>query len=524
LTVRLPRIAVKLLLFNVLLVFLPLAGVFSLRTLERQLLDVQERSMVQQGRLVAAALSGGSLDAAGARGLIERLGGRSESRIRVVDRTEHVLADSASMPVERGAAGFSPPSAYGRQEPAAYGGQKPAADGGLKPAAPLPRESLLYRFGAAVWRWIEPLRRAPQSSGSPDVTPHTVVQRALAGRYGAALQESAGQRSLTLYSALPIRAADNGPVVGAVVVSQSTSRILAALWRVRLNVFKVFVYSVLAAAILSLLFATTIARPLVRLRDEADDLLDHRGRLKRPFRGSHRNDEIGDLARALEKLTARLERHLALVESLPADVSHEFKNPLASIRSAAELLARSDQEEEKQQLGATIDREVARLSRLLNGVREVSKIDAALDTEAAQPVDVRSVVSECARERVQLDLPAHPVVVAASAERLAQAVRNIVDNAVSFTPDGDRVTVTVREQNGHALVRVDDDGPGIPPEHLQRIFDRFFSFREEHRADHDGLGLAIARAVVDGYGGSVTASNREEGGARFEVRLPLAAR
>ena len=505
---RLPRIAVKLLLFNVLLVFLPLAGVFSLRTLERQLLDVQERSMVQQGRLVAAALSGGTLDAASARALIERLGGHSESRIRVVDPREKVLADSAAIPLERGAADSS-------------SSKSSSKTGGLKSGAPLARKSLLYRFGAAVWRWLEPLRREPQSAESgSDVTPRTVVSRALQGRYAATLQESAGQRSLTLYSVLPIRAGGDGPVTGAVIVSQSTSRILAALWRVRLNVFKVFVYSVIAAAILSLLFATTIARPLVRLRDEADDLLDHRGRLKRPFRGSHRNDEIGDLTRALEKLTARLERHLALVESLPADVSHEFKNPLASIRSAAELLARTDDEGEKQQLGATIDKEVARLSRLLNGVREVSKIDAALDTEAAQPVDVRGVVSEVVdRNRVAVDLPAQPVVVSASEERLAQAVRNIVDNAMSFS---ERVAVTVREHDHHALIRVDDEGPGIPPEHLQRIFDRFFSFREEHRADHDGLGLAIARAVVDGYGGSITASNREHGGARFEVRLPLA--
>ncbi|HEX6086040.1 MAG TPA: ATP-binding protein [Thermoanaerobaculia bacterium] len=495
---RVPRIAVKLLLFNVLLVFLPLAGVFSLRTLERQLLDVQERSMVQQGRLVAAALSGTTLDAASARALIERLGGHSESRIRVVDLREKVLADSASTPVRP-----APPE---RDE---------------YRSSPSSRQNLLYRMGAAVWRWIDDLRTKPSSRSSSDVTPHTVVSRALQGRYAATLQESAGQRSLTLYSVLPIRAGGGGPVMGAVIVSQSTSRILSALWRVRLNVFKVFVYSVIAAAILSLLFATTIARPLVRLRDEADDLLDHRGRLKRPFRGSHRNDEIGDLTRALEKLTARLERHLALVESLPADVSHEFKNPLASIRSAAELLALSHDDEEKQQLGTTIDREVARLSRLLNGVREVSKIDAALDTESVQHVDVRGVVSEVAKGRAELALPPHPVVVAASEERLAQAVRNIVDNAVSFS---DRVTVTVREHDQHALIRVDDEGPGIPPEHLERVFDRFFSFREEHRADHDGLGLAIARAVVDGYGGRITASNREGGGAGFEVHLPLAGK
>ncbi|HVE70320.1 MAG TPA: ATP-binding protein [Thermoanaerobaculia bacterium] len=495
---RIPRIGLRLLLFNVLLVFLPLAGVFSLRALEQQLLDLQERSMVQQGRLVAAALSAQPLTKEEARGLIERLAGRSESRIRVVDRTTRVLADSAQW----------------------SGGLQPAEDSYRRPEdrrSTNSRESLLYRSGATVWRWIKPIVRG-RGSKKPveDVTPHNVVNRALQGRYAATLQESSGQRSLTLYSVLPIRDGANGPVAGAVIVSQSTSRILTALWRVRLHVFRVFVISVVAAAILSMLFAATIARPLVRLRDEADDLLDHRGRLKRGFRGSHRRDEIGDLTRALEKLTARLERHLAFVESVPADVSHEFKNPLASIRSAAELLAQSEDEEERQQLGATIEKEVARLSRLLNGVREISRIDAALDLEKAAPVDVREVVREIAPDA---ELPSHPVTVVASAERLAQAVRNVVDNARGFASN---VRVTVREHDGRAVIRVDDDGPGIPPEHLGRIFDRFFSFRPDSaQRDHDGLGLAIARAVVDGYGGTITASNRAEGGARFEIRLPL---
>jgi two-component system sensor histidine kinase ChvG len=368
-----------------------------------------------------------------------------------------------------------------------------------------------------VWRWIKPIVRETPAKSFEDVTPNNVVKRALEGRYAATLQESAGQRSLTLYSVLPIRDGVTGPVTGAVIVSQSTSRILTALWRVRLHVFRVFVVSVIAAGILTLLFATTIARPLVRLRDEADDLLDHRGRLKRAFRGSHRRDEIGDLTRALEKLTARLERHLAFVESVPADVSHEFKNPLASIRSAAELLASSEDEDERQQLGATIEREVARLSRLLNGVREISRIDAALDLEQASPIDVREVVSEVVEDAT---LPAHPVIVAAAPERLAQAVRNLVDNARSFATT---IRVTVRSDEDGAVILVDDDGPGIPPEHLDRIFDRFFSFRPEgNQRDHDGLGLAIARAVVEGYGGTVTASNRAEGGARFEVRLPRA--
>ncbi|HYH06477.1 MAG TPA: ATP-binding protein [Thermoanaerobaculia bacterium] len=502
-------IAVRLLLFNVLLVFLPAAGLFSLRTVERQLLDLQERSMVQQGRLAAAALAAeSSLDAVAAKGLVQRLSGRSEARIRVVDRAGNVIADT-SVPV-------TAPRTIEETEP---GAQREA------------RDRVLYRTGAWLWRIFESARdfgEAPRSAVSrsaEDPTPGAVVRRALEGRYGASLRESAGQRSLTLYSALPIRAGGSGAVTGAVLVSQSTSRILRALWRVRLNLIEVFALSLAVAIVLSLLMSATIARPLIRLRNEADDLLDHRGRLRGTFRGSRRADEIGDLTRALERLTGRLERHLVFVESFSADVSHEFKNPLASIRSAAELLANTDDPAQREQLTTMIDREVARLGRLLHGVREVSKVDAAVDTEAAGPVDLRSILTELAAGQSAIDVavPAHPVVVTASEDRLVQALRNILDNASSFSPPDGRVRATVAQENGRAVVRVDDEGPGIPPEHLERIFDRFFTFRPQSdaRRDHDGLGLAIARTIVEAYGGTITASNLTPRGARIEVRLPV---
>lgn len=485
----LSAIAVRLLLFNVLLVFLPVAGLLSLRSLERQLLDVQERAMVQQGRLVAAALSAEpQLDAERTRSLIRRLGGRSEARIRIVGSDATVIADSAKIhraPIDTEAQQYEDP---------------------------VSRKKLLYRIGVGLWRIFDSIRGRDTPSKTEsyvDPTPQAVVKKALSGRYTASLRASLGQRSLTLYSALPIRANGNGDVIGAVLVSQSTSRILRALWRVRLDTINVFAVSVAAAVVLTLLMAATIVRPLIRLRNEADELLDRRGRLRRTFRGSRRKDEIGDLTRALEQLTARLERHLAFVESFSADVSHEFKNPLASIRSAAELLA-DNKDEEQRQLAATIEKEVARLTRLLNAAREVSKVDAAVDTEETTRIDLAALLS----------CTAPPVFVEASEDRLVQVFRNIIDNAQSFSPE--HVHVSIRAEDGHAIVEVDDEGPGIPPEHLDRIFDRFFTFRDKDRNMHDGLGLAIARAVIEGYGGTIRASNLTPRGARIQVRLPLA--
>lgn len=514
----LSTIAVRLLLFNVLLVFLPVAGLLSLASLERQLLDLHERSMVQQGRLVAAALGGDApLTAETARGLLQRMGGRSESRIRIVDARGILLADSARL----SSAPVAEANAY---EPA---------------TAPVPRKRLLYRIGTMLWHPLNAARDwfdrvvSPRSLRSTDATPATVVQRALQGRYGATVRESAGQRSLTLYSAVPVRAGGEGQVMAAVVVSQSTSRILRALWRVRLDVFEVFVGSLVVAAILSLLMSATIARPLIQLRNEAGDLLDHRGRLRKTFRGSMRRDEIGDLTRALRELTERLERHLQFVESVSADVSHEFKNPLTSIRNAAELLVESGEERERAELVATIDKEVARLNRLLNAMREVSRIDAAVEMEATARIDLRALLSTLAQTlssrsrgvRIELVASSRPLVVAASEDRLMQAFGNILDNAVSFSPDGARVAISLTADDGAAVVFVDDDGEGIPEEHLERIFDRFFSFRRDARdeaRDHDGLGLAIARAIVEGYGGRIRAANRAPRGARIEVRLPAA--
>lgn len=498
-------ISLRLLLFNVLLVFLPAAGMLYLDVYERELLEAQERSMVQQGRQLAAALSDqGELETAMARGLLDRLDRRTEARLRIIGRDGSLLADSAT---------FGP-----RREPAASRKERSRANRGL-----------IYRLGA--WLYTLPRRLMPRPSAVAESAyrPREAreVQAALAGRYGAATRRSpGGQRSLTLYSAIPVRS--RGEVVGAVVVSQSTFRILSALYEVRLGIFKVVLASVAAAVILSLLVSTTIARPLRQLRDEAAALLDRRGRLRGRFKGSRRTDEIGDLARALEELTRRLEGHLAFIESFASDVSHELKNPLAAIRSSTELLAEVEDPADRQRFLAMAQKEVARMEGLLSSLREITEIDAQLETERTGTVALDGLLKEIVEARclradnaveIKLDAPSEPVLVRASPERLTQVFENLLDNAASFSPAGGTVEVRLGRDG---TVQVDDRGPGIPEAHLDRIFDRFFRYRprEASRNGHTGLGLAIVKAIVDGYGGSITARNRPEGGARFEVRLP----
>ena len=519
------RIGRRLLAFNLLLVFLPAAGILYLDVYETRLLDVQERGMVQQGRLVAAALGDREqVLPTEAEAILARLGRRGDARIRVYDARGVLIADSVRAP-----------------DVAIPERPSDAATSEYSHASGI-RERLLYRFGA----WLVGVRRAvgssaramlaswrgtPKTVGEPrDLTPGPEVRAALDGRYGTDVRPTPGQRSLTLYSAVPIRQGDR--VIGAALVSQSTFRILQALYDVRLRIFEIVVASIAAAVLLGFLMSATIVRPLVRLRRAAVALSDRRA-TPAHFGSVDRQDEIGDLARALEELTGRLDAHIRLLESFAGDVSHEFKNPLASIRIAAETIASTADPAERQRLLAMLTKDVDRLERLVSGVRELARIDAQLAHEALAGVDVSALVAQLVegfRGRdpgVTFAFTPSPssVFVRASADRLAQVVENVLDNAVSFAARGSVVDVAVAPAGGAVVVTVSDRGPGFPAGHTERAFERFFSYRpgsDEHR-EHMGLGLSIARAIVEGYGGSIRAANRDGGGASVEIQLPAAS-
>jgi two-component system sensor histidine kinase ChvG len=511
----LSRISVRLLAFNVLVVFLPMAGVLFLDTYERHLLEAQERTMTQEGRLLAAALEAtGRFADDDARKILVQLGGRHLARLRVVDQRGELLADSAQLGPRREE---TPPS----EQPVV------AAD----------EDELLYRIGSLpfrAFRRLSPPADEPSDDGWAPASflEAAEVRSALAGRYGATTRITPGsQRSVTLHIAIPIRV--DGVVEGAVLVSQSTGRILRSLVAVRLDVFKVFLVSLGVAVVLTLLVATTIARPLGRLRRRAEDILDRRGRLRGSFEPSRRRDEIGDLERALAELTHRLEEHLRFTESFAADVSHEFKNPLAAIRTATEMALEVDDPAERRRFLGMIQSDVARMERLINEAREISRIDARIDEEELERVALDRLLAgvvEAFRLRrgvrgptFELDLPDAEVAVTASADRLTRVFDNLLANAVSFSPPGGTVTVSLRVAGNRAVATVADRGPGIPEEHLERIFDRFFSYRPDGSGDgHSGLGLSIVKAVVEAYHGAVRAANRSAGGAEISVELPLA--
>ena len=501
----------RLLAFNLLLVFLPVFGFIYLDVYEHQLLRAQERSMVQQARLLAAALS--TAPSADPKSLIDSLQGRFDARLRVVDAEGNLLADSSR---------FAPPP--DADDDAPY--RKPA------------NETLLYRLGAWFYRIyarvFEPPERTLESAefyGRARKLDGPEIQAALDGRYGSATRVSgSGQRSVTLYSAVPFRR--DGQIAGAVLVSQSTYRILQDLYAERLVLFRVVLLSVLVAGLLSFVVAATIARPLRRLRDEAEAILDRRGRLTGGFQGSRRRDQIGDLARALQELTRRLDARMQTLETFAADVSHELRNPLTSIRTAAEMAAEVDDPAERGRFRDIVQRDIARVERLLAGVRDIASIDARLDAEAKENVPLDRLLAEIVesfnvreRGRVRFRLESRVTsTVRGSTDRVSQIFENLLDNAAGFSPDGAEVVVSLERRNSSAVVRVADRGPGIPEAHATRVFERFFTYRPGNAdADgHSGLGLAIAAAIAEGYGGRIQAGNRDGGGSVFEVRLPEA--
>lgn len=530
------RLSVRLLAFNLLLVFLPLASLLYLDTYEKQLLEMQEASMIQQGRVFASAMAGADL-AAESTAILARLGARVDSRIRVVDSGGRLVADSAAASRHEAAAAMAEVAPF-PPDPA---------------GSPKANERVLYRTFVspinAIRRWLLPPRESYDSgefySGAATLL-GPEVQSALSGRYGSITRLSTGgQVSVNLYSAIPVFGSTSNEVIGAVLVSRSTYGILRQLYELRLEVIKVFVFSLAAALLLSVVLSMTITVPIVRLKRQAEGLLDRSGRFSGRFTGLRRRDEIGDLSRALSDLSSRLERRIGFIDGFTADLLHELKNPLAAIRGAVELaLSEPDDADPAGDLaGGSRERglllrvrdEELRMERLLSRLRELGRIDNGMDDEEAPLVDLAELAPLILSRYPHKDYPAvrvafdnrveGPATVRANPDRLTQLLSNPVDNAVSFSPAGSTVSVRLSEGSllglSGYLVEVDDDGPGADPASLPRAFDRFYSDRPAEAADdHTGLGLSIARAIVTGYGGACSLENRPGGGCRFSLVLP----
>jgi len=332
----------------------------------------------------------------------------------------------------------------------------------------------------------------------------------------------------------------NRHTVGIVLLTREAREVDDSLLTVRMSILGLFALALVLTVGLSWYLSLTIARPILRLAGAAHRLQEGRGRASTvPAALLRRTDEVGELAQALAESATALWARMDATERFAADVAHEIKNPLSSIRSAIETLPRIQDPARRDQLLSIISDDVVRLDRLISDISDASRVDAELSRAATAPLDVVQLlrilaqIHEATRSDgdpvLTLDVPPTPLLVQAVEGRLVQVLRNLIGNARSFSPPGGRILLQARETGAMAEISVEDEGPGIPAAKLEHVFDRFYSERPagEEFGRHSGLGLSISRQIVEALKGRIAAENRcnEAGqvlGARFVVRLPRA--
>lgn len=336
-------------------------------------------------------------------------------------------------------------------------------------------------------------------------------------------------------------------VYGALVLSTQGSDIDAIVRAERIAILRTFLVAAGVTLILSILVAGNIAGPVRKLAAAADRVrVRVSGRAEIPD-FTHRQDEIGHLSGALRDMTNSLYTRIEAIERFAADVAHELKNPLTSLRSAVETLPLAKTDEQRNRLFEIVQHDVRRLDRLISDISDASRLDAELARDDIEPFDLAELLNALSRignelldadgPKIVLSIPdrsdKRSLVINGHEHRLGQVINNLIDNAKSFSPPDGAIRITARRDGGEVVMSVEDDGPGIPEENLGRIFERFYTDRttnaDLNNADfgqNSGLGLSISEQIIRAHRGSIKAENRLEGGvlkgARFVVRLPAA--
>jgi len=324
--------------------------------------------------------------------------------------------------------------------------------------------------------------------------------------------------------------------VGIMLLTREARDVDARLFEIRASVLGLFVLALILTVAVSLYLARTLANPILQLAGAAAEMRQGKGRSGSvPERLLERQDEIGILARDLQAAARALWARIDANERFAADVAHELKNPLTSVRSAIETLRRVEDPAQQQRLLAIIANDAVRMDRLIGDISDSSRVDAELSRAIAEPVDIGPILAVLVElhnttrhpRDPEMDLEAPETLVAMGVEdRLVQVLRNLLGNAVSFSPDRGHVWLRAREAGAEVEVIVEDEGPGIPDAKLEGIFDRFYSERPrgERFGQHSGLGLSISKQIIEGLRGRISAENRRDAegkvlGARFVVRL-----
>jgi two-component system, OmpR family, sensor histidine kinase ChvG len=508
---RLGRLIIAL---NLLGLAILIGGALVLNELRRGLINAEIDSLTREGRFIAniivqAAASGDpepAMNAERARETLQLLffQGSQRERARVFDDQGALIADSYVL--------------NDRIE------QRP-----LPPIA---------KPGQFHWRW-NLLDSSSQQKTADDARAalDAEIQDAMKGQTVARLRpvESGGR---VVSVSIPIQNVQ--AVLGVLTLESGDVDQIVANQRRALLPF--ILIAILVSLLSSYLLSRLVAQPVLRLARAADRVTAQRARAISLPDIAKRDDELGDLTRSLETMTTALSERMDAIEGFAADVAHEIRNPLTSIRSAVETLDLISDIDARLRLTNILKQDVGRLDRLITDISNASRLDAELSREAPRPLDFGKLLAEIAELYGQAAKPGEPpvrfippegapIMIRVREVPLSQVFRNLIDNARSFstlsTAPEPEVRLSLRRVGRQAVATVEDDGPGLPAENLETVFQRFYTARPKGAAfgGHSGLGLSIARQIVEAHGGRIHAENRTDAdgrviGARFVISLP----
>ncbi len=531
----------RILAVNLVAPVLLVLGLLYLDQYSNSLVATEMEALRIQGELIAASIGEGAvvattestdqsvytpnravriIDADSAEPLVRRLAVLAQVHARLFDRNGAMIVDSQML--------------HGP------GGDVQVAE--LAPTEGLSGRIIRRIYDATVGRFsyqrnIEPYQELDGGNGA-DVPE---IRRSLetGESFGAMRARPSGQKVLLV--AVPVQFYKQ--IVGTVLVSRDGNAIDERMFEVRRSILSSFSWVLAVTVLTSIYLAGTIARPVRRLARAAEAVQSSKRRQFTIPDLSHRSDEIGDLSEALRDMTDSLWRRMDAIEQFAADVSHEIKNPLTSLRSAVETVGRIKDPEQQKRLIAIIVDDVARMDRLISDISDASRLDAELSRAEPNPVRLLSLLRALADVQNATDEPDAPRVEIVTADpepeeyivpglegRLGQVFRNLIGNARSFSPPAGIITIRIKRSGSRVEVAVEDQGPGMPEGKEKAIFNRFYTERPEGEkfGTHSGLGLSISQQIVDAHKGLIYAENiidtdKKVRGARFVVRLPAEA-
>lgn len=405
-------------------------------------------------------------------------------------------------------------------------------------------DGMIMRIGKLLNRLLQrrdlPIYREMVGSGAG----YPEVMSALTGS-PATSQRMTDKGELIVSVAVPVQRFR--AILGVLLLSTQGDDIDRIVAEERIAIMRIFLIAGIVIVVLSILLAISIANPLRKLSDAAVRVRHGvKTRVQIPD-FSRRGDEIGNLSRSLREMTGALYARIDAIERFAADVSHELKNPLTSLRSAVETLPLAKNPGSRERLLEVIQHDVLRLDRLITDISDASRLDAELAREDGSEVDLADLLQNLTAMREMVPTDEKNVAITLEVEksarraaagqftvlghdiRLGQVINNLIDNAYSFVPaKGGKVEIALKKSGEMAEILVEDNGPGIGEDMAERIFERFYTDRpaEEGFGQNSGLGLSISRQIIVAHGGTLTASNRPapKHGARFTIRLPLASK